>query len=596
MISEVIGYIDTWAEEADPDQGHGDDARVRLGFSGGQQRLGYLFFGIPFPLGIGATINSAIVTVYAASGWSSTADLLTQRVLETWKQQGPGRLTYNNQPDRDTGSTITTSVGTKATGDPITVDITSFISDVADGTSDWHGIALIHGGGLRSLFSSDADDPDQYPVLTVDWDLPIGYTADLVPSGMRSVDEDPVLRWSGDQANEYRVLVSDSPDVDEEGKLKHVRHDSKWKDGNEHDLSKTRMSIKNNETLYWQVALRKNKGKPGKWSEVQWFTKVPRGKLTISEPRATTTDSSPLVKHRLTKHEQHSVRYILRKDDKVLYDSRRIRTDSDTYVLPDGLIGADGQYSIEVQVWDEIPRYRDKPTTAEKTFTYRHASLDPVGDFEFIKTPSPGIKLRWSHEGDPTAFNVLVDGQVLQRVSAEQAHVKDDRYETTIRRANLPEEFELQMASVEGRQSSIESGLLTITNAVLNKWLSITGTDVIMVGDDPQFAIGTDEEVFYVPGRRDPVQVIQTDRGYEGTFAGSISDYPKESVTADDQRDNYLAILAARGTTEIRFAWRNIDIPIVLFSPAGPQTHTKADWYDVSFSFAQVGDYTFTPA
>lgn len=595
MISDVIGYIDTWAEEADPDQGHGDDARIRVGVISGQLRVGFVFFGIPFPMGIGAVINSATLKLYAAgTGWTGTANLITQRVTETWKQQGPGRLTYSNTPDRDTGGGITTSVGPKSDGDLISVDITSFISDVADGTEDWHGLALLHGGGTRSLYSSDGDNPDRYPVLEVDWDLPMGYTADLTPSGLRAVEVAPVLRWSGDEANEYRILMSTSPDLGEGGKLYNVEYDSRWKQGTEHDLSRSKFDLKDGQPIYWQVALRRDKGKPGKWSEVQWFTKIPRGNLTISQPPVNTKDSTPLVKHHLTKHKQHSVRYILRRDEKVLYDSQRIRTDGQSYVLPNGLIGDEGDYNIEVQVWDDVARYRDKPTVASKDFHYSHSNVEPPKSLLFIPTPGPGVKMRWKHDGDPTAFDLIVDGRVIQRVIADDAHVGGGVFEATLRRNELPEEFTAHIAAVEGRQSS-QPQPLTITNAVLNKWLSTSSIDVIMIGDDPQFQIGSDEEIFTIPGRRDPIQVIQTARGYEGTFAGSLPDYPKESVTADQQRDNFLSILELRTTTEIRLAWRNIDIPILLFNVTGPATHTRAGWYDVSFSFAQVDDFTFTP-
>jgi hypothetical protein len=594
-ISEVKCRLETWNELADPDAGHGNDERIRVGVISGKLRVGFVFFGMPFPLGIGAVINSATLKLYAAgSNWTGTANLITQRVLETWKQQGPGRLTYNNIPDRDTGGGISTSIGPRSSGQLISVNVTSFISDVADGTADWHGLALIHGGSTRAFFSSDAIDPDLYPTLEVDWDLPIGYTSDLTPSGLRSVEEAPVLRWSGDQANEYRVLMSTSPKLDDSGKLFNVEYDSRWKKGQEHDLKRTQFELKENTTVYWQVALRRDKGPAGKWSELQWFTKIPRGNLTISQPHANTKDSTPLVKHHLTKHSQHSVRYILRHAEKVLYDSERVRTDSEVYVLPEGLIGEEGDYNIEVQVWDDIARYHDKPTIASKDFRYSHADVDPPSSLQFIKTPSPGVKLRWEHLGEPTAFDLMVDGLVVKRVTADEAQLGDGLYQATIRRNELPEEFTASVAAVEGRQSS-EPQPLTITNAVMNKWLSTASIDVIMVGDDPQFSIGTDEEVFTIPGRRDPVQVIQTARGYEGTFAGSMPDYPPHSVTADQQRDNFLSIIELRTTTEIRLAWRNIDIPIVLFNVTGPAPHTRADWYDVSFSFSQVGDYTFTP-
>jgi hypothetical protein len=578
--SEIKCRIETWNDSADVDAGHGNDARIRLSGS----RMGYLFFGLPFPFAAGMTINSATLHVWAAGG--STSISAVKAIDERWRENGPGRLTWENQP-----AVRGSSAGSGSASGEITIDVTSLIDDVAAGTNRWHGLRL---EGSGNIFSSDSADPDSYPMLEVDWDLPVGYTVDLTPSAMRAVDEPaPALRWAGPSDTKHRVVMSKKNELDEDGKLKDPFYESRWAQGSVHELAdkKSFPKLRNGDVVHWQVAMQNKNGTPGPWSSVASFTYLKRGAVKITSPASTTHDATPVIKHTATS--QKAVQYIVSKDGRVLYDTGYVVTDQKSYELPEGIV-TDGQYEVTVRVWDDIVRYRNRATEATKKFTFKSSDkVNAPQDVQFIKSTSPGVKLLW--RGTADKYDIKMNDVLLARVNAEDVNVGDDKHLFTVRRNEIPEQVEIQIAAVQGRASSILVPL-TIANAVLNKWLSTSTIDVVMIGDDPAFNLGSDEAIFVVPGRRDPVQVLQTERGYEGSFSGSLSAYPPEGVTSDQQRDNFLAIYAARGTTEIRFAWRNIDIPILMTNVAGPITHTKADWYDVSFDFQQVGDYTFTPA
>jgi hypothetical protein len=582
-ISEVKCRLETWNELADPDAGHGNDERIRLG----SNRFGYVFFGLPFPFNAGIIVNSATLHLYGAGGSASVSAIT--RIAETWKENGPGRVTWDNQPD-----IVGSSVGS-GSGTTMAIDVTTAVDNASDGTYEWHGFRL---AGSGNIWSSDSSDPDNYPMLEIDWELPVGYTVDLTPNGLRAVDEpSPTLRWQMDFAGKHRVVVSESTETNEDGRLADILYDSRWTKGRTHELANSRSfpGAKDGQVLHWQVAFQNNNGTPGPWSPVASFMYKKRGKVAIKSPASTTSDATPVVKHTTTE-KQRAVQYVVRKDDRILYDSGYVVTDVKSFELPVGIVTEPDEYELAVRVWDDVVRYRNRPTEARKTFTFKHAK--PAGRMHGvnqIKTARPGIDLVWQHEGEtPTAFDVKANGELLAHIAAEDAY-DGGIYKHRIRRNGIPEEVELSVHPVYGRAVA-EGAPLTITNAVLNKWLSTASIDVIIIASDPTFNIGSDEQIFLVPGRRDAVQVLQTERGYEGDIAGSLPDYPKQSVTADQQRDNFLSIYAARGTTEIRLAWRNIDIPIIMTNVSGPAPHTRADWYDVAFSFIQTDDFTFTPA
>lgn len=598
-ISAIQCRLETWVDQAKPKQGHGNDARIRLNAAGGSQRYAYIFFGLPFPFNAGIIINSATLSLFVAgSGWSGSNTLNVNRVTETWSEEGPNKMTWDNFAGAG-GVDYSASVSSASDGDQVDVDVTALISNMADGTFDWHGLFLyVSTSGNKAFYSSNSEDPDHFPLLTIDWDLPTGYTVDMTPSSMRAVDVPaPMLSWRADYKGKHKVIVAKSSVLDEEGKLTDAIYQSRWGDDAQHDLSnkKSFPGMKEGDTLYWQVALQNRNGTSGPWSPVAAFTYHKPTKVTISSPKATTNDSTPLIAHSVKGHEQIAVEFLIKKNGHMLHSSGKAKSSATQYEVPPGVMGDDGEYEAVVRVWDDVIRVRNKATEASKTFNYKNATAgNPVSDL--VELPQgksrPGIHLAWKHDGDADAFDIKIDGRAVKRIHAEDAQ-EAEGYAHSMR-MNMPKDAVITVEAVTGRQNSAPQPL-TITNAVLNKWLSSPTIDVILFGEDPVFKIGADEEVYFPPGRRDPIKVRQTARGYEGSFAGSIGPYPPASVTSDQQRDKLLAILALPISTVIRFAWRNIDIPILLLDMNGPMTHTRADWYDVGFQFIQTGDFTYTP-
>jgi hypothetical protein len=124
------------------------------------------------------------------------------------------------------------------------------------------------------------------------------------------------------------------------------------------------------------------------------------------------------------------------------------------------------------------------------------------------------------------------------------------------------------------------------------------GVEVHIIGDaDAGASIGESGETFLPIGRQDPVRIVDSVRGIEGTIAGEIMlapTYPTGNRTVATERANYLTLKGTPTDTR-RLVFGRDNIPVVCgefeLSPSpDPEEH-----YDVSFDFWQVGEFDVVP-
>ena len=375
-------------------------------------------------------------------------------------------------------------------------------------------------------------------------------------------------------------------------------------------------AISDGQQRYWRVRATNNDGATSEWSDIASFWKISKGTLSITSPTAPFDDTSPVVVHSLGGgRTQAAVQYIVIDPTKtvstndlynVVYNSGKIATTATSFTLPEKLFTKTGvTYKIVVRVWDTYNRVATSGVT-----TYLEAILSSayvkngtptvVNSLSQIASNDPGVILQWSRAVRPDYFAVTVDGvYVEQRLDPAVLETSPGgstyRFKLwTIRPDAANHTVGVEAVTLSSGKYINSTGVtLSVASSTKNKWLVCEGLDlatVIIGPTDPDFVIGEDGETFFVKGRRAPVRITDSMRGYEGTVVGAFADY--KSVTAEAWRNIFELIKADENQHPLRLIWRDQNIEIIMGDVDGPSPQ-KAGWIDVGFAFWQTEDYTF---
>lgn len=619
--------IDTWANQDAPGINHGTGRRLYLNGQASHKRYGYMFFGKPYP--IGSLIVSAHLTLRLAAAWSGTNIITVSRITQPWKES---KLTWTNAPAITATHAATATVTGGAKNQVVTIDVTAMLQDVAAGGA-WYGFRVeINTTGNQYLWASDA--PNDYgPQMDVTWTRLPDAVTDLHPADGGVVGTTtPTFTWTfrdidgtSDQASS-QVQVDDATDfatpVWDSGMIANAN----WQ-------QLCGATLTDGSTYYWRVRVTDSNGNVSAWSDTMSLKVTSKGTLTLTSPGSTVEETTPPIAWTFTGRTQLAYRVILTDNlairtggrshiaviqPTVVWDTGRV-TSTDTSVhVPRGLIAATdaGAYTVEVRVWDTTAGRQSTPgvpnyQTVSKTFTFgpsgvpaKVLTLTAAGD-------DPGVQLTWTRAAMPDYFAVKVDGDIpggvdangntWDRLDPTDYFVSGTTYRLTWLNAepNVAHTYEVVAVVNSAGVMTMSSANPTAsyTTAPRGAWLVDMDTgdrvQIMMKNEPSDWGIGEEATIYYPLGRRDPVRIVTSIRGYEGSLDGRLlANSDGANTTADTWRARLEAMKGnAVGGDAIRLIMAGFNIPVGLaevhIAPAADEG------YIVSFAYAQTGEFPF---
>jgi hypothetical protein len=220
---------------------------------------------------------------------------------------------------------------------------------------------------------------------------------------------------------------------------------------------------------------------------------------------------------------------------------------------------------------------------------------------------APAVVLTWTRTNMPDYFLLRVDGDVpagtdlngntWDRLDPTDYFVAGTTYALSWYRAEPAVAHTYEVIAVVDPGSGVlamSTGgpTATFTSRPVGLWLidEASGERVRFEGrDDPSgsWKIGEEATDFYPVGRRSPVHVVTSRRGYEGSMSGLyLNDWG--DTTADEWRAA-LERIDASGSTKIRMIVQGFNIPVLLSDVSVAPFHPAG--YSAAFTFAQSDEF-----
>ncbi len=370
--TEVPSPMSASVREATPTTSDLAGEYIRLSATAGAAVRGLLDVERRVPLGAGATVLRADLTLYKAASWpTGTHTISVQALASPWE---PTSVTWNTQP-AVRGSAVTQIIPAGGVaGDRIEVNITALIAaSVAEddaAASRWYGVRItVDTTGEKLLYSSFAS-PDYRPKLKLEWSLPPNAPEDLLPNGGRHVSEtkpELVARHSDpdveDTLSAVRVLIDDASDfatpIYDSG---FVNHNQARFDLNAPPAgAPATPTLLTATTYYWAMETRDNHGIISPRSETASFQVTPKGTLTLGSPGASVTSPTPTISWTLTGATQSQVEVEVERRVGGVFETHWLLakhvSSATSVVVPDDKRLVEGEtYRVSVRVWDTVTR------------------------------------------------------------------------------------------------------------------------------------------------------------------------------------------------------------------------------------------------
>lgn len=630
---------DTYTSEQFSTQNFGAKSIMKMSAGSGHRRFSYVYFGGIAPHG--ASVISATLRVWlrTTASWTSGPHTITvKRVNDTWFES---RLTWdrsNADQLADSSPTATAAVTSGVDGQEVDIDVSTILSNVAGGTA-WYGLRLEVNTGTdvqRNLYASESSSTDFRPQLSVVWSRPPSAPSNLAPGGGLSVSKSkPTLKWSfkdpdGDGQGSYQVQVSATSAVNSSGFTTTPEYDSGWisSGSSQHDLSTTAYAgLSNGATRFWIVRVQDVNGLISPWSSVQSFRRDTKGTLVISNPPdgGSVEETTPPITTTLTGRAQDSIAYTLEQvfvpGVFVGFDGGRIwssgRMDASvadgtafSFSIPSGKITKNGtSYKLTVWSYDAIDREATPGdplyVAATSTFTFNRSAVPAPVTALTVTSAEPGVLLSFTRSTEPDFFALRVDGTIVDdRIDPTDLLVSGTSYAMLYYGAtpNEPHTFEVEAVVTDsGKLKHSQSNtIVTYTPQVAQIWFVDAGDDQVyahdaapdavkLSGQDSQsLAIGESSATFYPIGRRDPVRVVDSIRGLEGTISGTLLDDDASTMSIRLTRFKD----PSRTGSVYRLIFGTLNIPVQLGTVSiAPLAMPTENAFTVQAEVGQVGDF-----
>lgn len=613
----VYASVDSFSNQDQPGQNYGQASRLMLKGQTSHKKYGYVLFARPFPLG--ALVLDATLTVRLASSWPGTTTITVRRVTASWQES---RITWNNQPATTATHEATKVVTGGAKDDDVTVDLTNMLGDVAAGSA-WYGIRVeISVNGPLYLYASEAVGKPA-PKLDLEWTLTPDAVTDLHPlDGAVVGSTTPVVTWTFRDADGTTDQASSEVQVDTTDDFASPVYASGMVANGEQQWQ-IPSGLSDGGDYFWRVRVTDTNGNVSDWSDTGSFHITVRGTLTLSSPSTTPEETTPPVAWSLGAGTQVAYQVILRDllavpvvdpGGTIVFDTGRVAsTDTSVAIPPGRLVRLDANaYELELRVWDNTDRESTPGSPAYSSVT-RTLTLTPSGVPADVLTltaadDAPAVVLEWTRTNMPDYWALRVDGEIPLGVDQHGNtwdHLDPTDYlisGTTYRlpwyraEPDVDHTYELVAVVVSAGVAAMSTGnpTATFTSRPVGLWLIDEASDIRVRfegRDDPagQWKIGEDATDYYPVGRRSPVHIVSSLRGYEGQMSGLyLQDYLE--LTADDWRDQ-LEQLKSSGSTSIRMIVQGFNIPVAVWDIATAPWHPHG--YSAGFTFAQTDEFAF---
>jgi hypothetical protein len=613
--------VDTYADQERPNGNFGQAANIILNGNSGANKVkqGFIYFRRPFDLGV--TVSSAILRMRTrGTTWTGTNVLTPRRITQNWKE---GTLTWNNRPSVAGAESGTTTVTDAGAGEQVDIDVTAIMQAAAAG-QPFFGIRLTKDtNGDDKLHSYESDNNDYRPVLIVTYSIKPEQPSNLVPDGEKATSlAQPTLQWAFRTAlgvalqAEFQVQIHTTDDFTTPA------HDSGFvaSTAEMYDLSTTSFSLTDNTQYFWRVRVKDDDGNTSDWSDTATFYRRTHGSLTIDSPpdSSTTSDNTPPITHTFSGRTQQFTEYVLFERDPVaaefveLVREAKKATSAVSFTFPEKKnaksrpyirkLGTD--YKVRLRVWDTFDRepLPGDPGYVEDTTTFQYAPDDGIAAVTNLTlsdvSNAPAVQLDWSRGSAPDGFAIIANGDVVDRVDESDVALGGGNYRFLYWGAVPGEETAYRVAPIVNGDLGNRGATVNHTARNIGVWVARPATEeavlIVQRGGrtDRSFEIGETSATYSIVGRRDPVTIIDTIRGYEGRVGGLLADIFPNGPTAEDYRDQLLDFKGEGGSRPLRLIMSGLNIPIQL-GKVEVTPSPDANTYVVSLEFFQVGEFTF---
>lgn len=589
---------DTYVFETHTDRNYGSKGVLKANATASAVKYGYLHF--PLRLPESATILDAELRLYVKGGWTGAATVTARRVTARWKED---RLTYTGAP-ATTATNAATGVGTTtpAEGDIVTFDVTAIVTDWVSGQANYGlRISTTFTTSDLTFYAGDYGDSTVRPTLVVSYALEPDAPVNLSPDGGQAVgDSTPLLTWDSETPSYVYIQADDS------SAFGTPIWDTGWVAWTDLAYDTAALTaLTDNTTYYWRVKVKNGDGIASDWSQAAEFQYRSQGSLAISAPAGSTvTTPRPTITWALTSRTQAFYRVIVHEDGDQVYDSGRIAGATTSLQVPAGVFdeGA-ASYDIYVLTWDTFDR-----VSAGDSKAYVKASKTGVTQTTGATTAptsvtaasdgAMGVTIGWSAAAAPDAF-VITRGTkvVVDDLDPADALVSGTTYSWTVYEG-IPWKGSTDTWGVQSEVAGVISTKATATYAFEPRGIGLVdetdGTTVRLLGQEAISAnLGESGATFYPLGRRDPVRIVDSARGLEGTVSGLL--YAWKDITAATAIASlwtiYERALAGR---ELRLIAGHWNLPVRVSNVQVQQEPSGEEAYRVSFDFVQTGEFDTT--
>lgn len=622
MESTVGISTDSWITEAAPTQNNSGTRKLKLDGTSAARKRAYLHAGLPFEPGSGVEVSAATLSLWLAEDWSGTHTITVQRVDDSWRAL---RITWNSQPGV-TGSTGSEAVSSGAAGDQVDVDVTALLAEVADGSEDWDGLRLvIDGTAPLSVWSQDALEDDQRPLLSITWTEEPEAPTNLAPAGGRVISKaQTYLGWQFGGAFGETVQTQAQVQVATDEDFTSIEFDS----GpiplteTELDLAATAApAVPDGGERWWRVKAWDDAGRESDWSEGAHYIRQTKGTAAVYSPvdGATIGETTPNIAWTFTGATQESFAVYLEQLDLLdpdavweeVWRQPRALSTEDSIPIPYGYItrtATKARYRVRVRVWDDADREHrpgDPPWAQDlATFTWvRDAVVTGTSDLVVSGgQDEPSVVLTFQRTTAPDYFVLVVhtashEVRPWPRIDPEEVALGGGVYAFTWwgARPGIVHTYEVEaVENVAGELKHSED------NATADYMANPVGIWVLQEDnpaqrvrlfrqDTPSIPFGGVEQVFFPIGRQDPVLITSKARGREGTVTGMLAAHDDAGARMYSRR---LYRFWKRGRV-VRLIIGSLSIPVRLAGPPeiNPVPALGQYPFEATFTVYQVGEF-----
>ncbi len=615
----VKSHSDAWvdANAAHKNHGHGNRLWVR-GSGSGNLRQSFVGFAKPFPHNDALVVLSATLHLRVKDDWSGNHNVTAKRVTETWKEH---RVTYTNAPSVTTKNSATENVTNASDGDAVDIDVTDILGDIALG-DDWFGIRLeLDDDVARTFYSSDAPKGNYHPQLEVEWGFAPYPPTDLDPAGGQVVGiATPVLQWRFPDIVQENTQASSQVQISTSAStfVADITYDSLQQSNTVHRWPLAgETTIADGTTRYWRVRTWDDHNRASGWSDIVSFGRVAKGVITFVNPGPSNTvdDLTPLVSWTFT-GTQDRVQLRLQEilPDKTLrlrWDSGAHHYTADHLTIPNRgpfvkqgsagrgpYIKSGHNYRFQLRIWDDEDRagLSNDPTFsyAQIDFTYQRSGVPAAVDSltaVVSAIAAPAVVLTWTRASTPDWFALKADGEeIYHRLEpVDYATGVAGQYRLTYWGATPREttnyEIEAVVQTGDHAQHSNGNPDRPATTNPTGVWLIDDDADeaVELRGTDtPSITVGESGTTYDLVGNRAPVRIVDSIRGYEGSFNGM--------VMSGEDRD---LLLELKGKDkQLRVVMGNLNFPVWLEEvTVSPMAIPGGELHEAGFTFFQSDEF-----